>query len=221
MVNMWIADLLAYRGEKNFIRAYQGNTLVWERPLKNNVIYYTVYAGGSITPYQNNFGDAVIVSNIYEDGLGTITFDRPVTIISERAFLSDHRMDSVIIPSSVTTISGMAFYDCTVLKKVTIPSSVTRIEGSAFGGCVSLESVVIPSSVVYIGGFAFGGCSSLVEVIVNPQTPPELYYNSAAGEYTSFKDNAPGRLFKVTSTKVNTYKNATGWSNYASDIVSQ
>ena len=196
---MWKADLLSYRGEMNFIRAYQGNSLVWERPLKNNVIYYTVSDGGSITPYYpDHFGDAVIVSNKYEDGLGIITFDRSVTIIGEKAFTSNSKIESVVIPSSVT-----------------------RIEGSAFGGCSSLESIVIPSSVVYIGGFAFGECSSLVEVIVNSQTPPELYYNSAAGEYTSFIKNAPGRLFKVPSGSVNTYKAATGWSYYATEIVSQ
>ena len=196
---MWKADLLSYRGEMNFIRAYQGNSLVWERPLKNNVIYYTVSDGGSITPYYpDHFGDAVIVSNKYEDGLGVITFDRSVTIIGEKAFTSNSKIESVVIPSSVT-----------------------RIEGSAFGGCSSLESIVIPSSVVYIGGFAFGECSSLVEVIVNSQIPPELYYNSAAGEYTSFIKNAPGRLFKVPSGSVNTYKAATGWSNYADSIVSQ
>lgn len=173
---MWKADLLSYRGEMNFIRAYQGNSLVWERPLKNNVIYYTVSDGGSITPYYpDHFGDAVIVSNKYEDGLGIITFDRSVTIIGEKAFTSNSK----------------------------------------------IESVVIPSSVVYIGGFAFGECSSLVEVIVNSQTPPELYYNSAAGEYTSFIKNAPGRLFKVPSGSVNTYKTATGWSNYADSIVAQ
>ena len=219
---MWKADLLSYRGEMNFIRAYQGNSLVLERPLKNNVIYYTASDGGSITPYYlDHFGDAVIVSNKYEDGLGVITFDRSVTIIGVRAFTSNSRIESVVIPSSVTTISGMAFYKCINLKKITIPSSVTRIEGSAFGGCSSLESIVIPSSVVYIGGFAFGECSSLIEIIVNSQTPPELYYNSAAGEYTSFIKNAPGRLFKVPSGSVNTYKAATGWSNYADSIVSQ
>ena len=219
---MWRADLLAYRGERNFIRAYQGNTLVWERPLKNNVIYYTVSAGGGTAPYHpDHFGDAVIVSNTYEDGLGAIVFDRAVTIIGERAFLADHRIESVIIPSSVTTIAGMAFYDCNALKEVSIPSSVTRIEGPAFGGCISLESVVIPSSVVYIGGFAFGACSSLVEVIVMPQTPPELYYNSAAQEYTSFKDNASGRLIKVPAASLSTYRAAPGWSSYASSIVSQ
>ena len=196
---MWKADLLSYRGEMNFIRAYQGNSLVWERPLKNNVIYYTVSDGGSITPYYpDHFGDAVIVSNKYEDGLGVITFDRSVTIIGEKAFPSNSKIESVVIPSSVT-----------------------RIEGSAFGACSSLESIVIPSSVVYIGGFAFGECSSLVEVIVNSQIPPELYYNSAAGEYTSFIKNAPGRLFKVPSGSVNTYKAATGWNYYASEIVSQ
>ena len=196
---MWKADLLSYRGEMNFIRAYQGNSLVWERPLKNNVIYYTASDGGSITPYYpDHFGDAVIVSNKYEDGLGVITFDRSVTIIGEKAFTSNSRIESVVIPSSVT-----------------------RIEGSAFGGCSSLESIVIPSSVVYIGGFAFGECSSLVEVIVNSQTPPELYYNSAAGEYTSFIKNAPGRQIKVPASKVNIYKKTAGWSYYASEIVSQ
>ena len=87
---MWKADLLSYRGEMNFIRAYQGNSLVWERPLKNNVIYYTASDGGIITPYYtDHFGDAVIVSNKYEDGLGVITFDRSVTIIGEKAFTSD------------------------------------------------------------------------------------------------------------------------------------
>lgn len=219
---MWTADLLAYRGERNFIRAYQGNVLVWERPLKNNVIYYTVSAGDGTVPYHpDHFGDAVIVSNTYEDGLGAIVFDRAVTIIGERAFLSDYRIESVIIPSSVTTIAGMAFSDCTALKEVSIPSSVTRIEGSAFGGCTSLESVVIPSSVVYVGGFAFGACSSLIEVIVNATTPPEMYYNSAAQEYTSFKDNASGRLIKVPAASLSAYRAAPGWSSYASSIVSQ
>ena len=118
---MWKADLLSYRGEMNFIRAYQGNSLVWERPLKNNVIYYTASDGGSITPYYpDHFGDAVIVSNKYEDGLGVITFDRSVTIIGERAFTSNSRIESIVIPSSVTTISGMAFYDCINLNKITM-----------------------------------------------------------------------------------------------------
>ena len=173
---MWKADLLSYRGEMNFIRAYQGNSLVWERPLKNNVIYYTASDGGSITPYyQDNFEDAIIDSNKYEDKLGVITVDSSVSKKKKKTFTSNSR----------------------------------------------IESVVIPSSVVYIGGFAFGECSSLVEVIVNSQTPPELYYNSAAGEYTSFIKNAPGRLFKVPSGSVNSYKTATGWSNYADSIVSQ
>ena len=109
---MWKADLLSYRGEMNFIRAYQGNSLVWERPLKNNVIYYTVSDGGSITPYYpDHFGDAVIVSNKYEDGLGVITFDRSVTIIGEKAFTSNSKIESVVIPSSVM----VSYFSCSII----------------------------------------------------------------------------------------------------------
>ena len=125
---MWKADLLSYRGEMNFIRAYQGNSLVWERPLKNNVIYYTVSDGGSITPYYpDHFGDAVIVSNKYEDGLGVITFDRSVTIIGERAFTSNSRIESVVIPSSVVHIGGFAFGETSTKSR---PASSARAQAS-------------------------------------------------------------------------------------------
>lgn len=225
---MWIADRLSYRGENDFIRAYQGNVLVWERPAPaNNVIYYTStpnevgYNTYPIWPYKYNFGGVNMVDNTNDEGLGIMVFDGPVTEIGYHTFMACSGLESIIIPSSVTLIDDGAFLQCKDLKKVDMPTSLTEIGGSAFGACTSLETVTIPSSVIHIGGAAFLGCRSLIEVIVNPQVPPELFYNSATGEYTSFFENAPGRLFKVPANKVNTYKTATGWSYYAADIVSQ
>ena len=85
---------------------------------------------------------------------------------------------------------------------------------STFSNCARLSSIVIPSSVTNIGNNVFYEDTYLTEVIVNATVPPTLGNNV-------FDYNAPGRLFKVPSGSVNTYKAATGWSNYADSIVSQ
>ena len=50
---------------------------------------------------------------------------------------------------------------------------------------------------------------------------PELYPEQYTGIYNQFENNAPGRLIKVPAGSVNTYKAATGWSDYADKIVAQ
>ena len=223
---MWIADRLSYRGENDFIRAYQGNVLVWERPAPaNNVIYYTStpneygYNTYTITPYKFNFGGVNMVDNTNDEGLGIMVFDGPVTEIGYHTFMACSGLESIIIPSSVTLIDGGAFAQCVDLKKVDMPTSLTEIGSSAFLGCTSLETVTIPSSVIHIGGAAFLGCRSLIEVIVNPLVPPELFYISATGEFTSFFENASGRKIKVPAASLRAYKTAAGWSTSAADII--
>ena len=45
--------------------------------------------------------------------------------------------------------------------------------------------------------------------------------NSSLLSNDNFNNNAPGRLIKVPSSSVNTYKKADGWSVYSSSIISQ
>ena len=164
---MWTADKLVYRGEDDFIRAYQGSELVWERPLSNNKIYYTSTDGNIVVPYAStHFGDAVIVSNTYSGGQGVIEFDRNLTYIGRFVFGDCSSLVSITIPDGVTNIDAGAFDDCTGLASIVIPSSVTSIGTAAFSGCSSLVSITIPDGITSISSQLFDHCSSLVSITI-------------------------------------------------------
>ena len=152
-------------------------------------ITYTSTDGNIVTPYTLNAFNAKMISNTYENGVGTITFDAPitsigdsafyyrsslssctipnsVTSIGERAFQKCSALDSIIIPEGVMSIKRLTFYGCSSLSSIILPQSVTSIEDYAFWGCYSLTSVIIPNSVTSIGVRTFNGCSSLTSMII-------------------------------------------------------
>lgn len=143
----WLADKVAYRNVDTYTRAYKGSEMIWELP-SNNKIYYKTSDNQIVTPYiwtggnTGGFG-ANIVSNTYNDGIGIITFDGPVTRIGNLAFAS-------------------AMTRTETLNTVIIPDTVTSLEGSAFDGTLypgnEINTVNIPSSITYIGNYAFRNC---------------------------------------------------------------
>ena len=132
---------------------------------QSNEIFYTSTNGQVVNPYDSNVFGGIIISNTYNNGVGVIVFDRPITTIGDHAFCY-RSLTSVTIPDSVTTIGDHAFYDCNSLTSVTIPNSVTTIGGWAFYGCDSLTSVNIPNSVTTIGNYAFCYCRSLTSITI-------------------------------------------------------
>ena len=129
----------------------------------NSQIYYTSSDGLIVMPYEEGvaiFG-ANIVSNSYENSIGTIVFDRYVTSIGDEAFRGCKGLTSIIIPNGVTEIGDVAFYGCDNLTSITIPNSVTSIGNSAFADCTNLTSITIPNGVTEIGDWAFNGCGNL------------------------------------------------------------
>ena len=212
--------------------------------LPNNEIWYTNGSTTeSTTPYYTNAFGANIVSNTYDaakecwvikfdsdvtsigydafrgcSNLTSVTIPDSVTTIGVYAFAYCSSLASVTIPDSVTTIGAYAFAHCSSLASVTIPDSVTTIGDFAFYECRSLTSVTIPDSVTTIGNLAFDSCSSLTSVYCKATTPPSVTL-SVYGYWMAFNSNASGRKIYVPMESVEAYKSASGWSNYASDIV--
>ena len=130
------------------------------------VIKYTSTDGNIVTPNATDVFGANIVSNTYENGVGTITFDGPVTSIGVMAFDDCDALTSITIPNSVTSIGNSAFYNCSSLTSITIPNSVTSIGFYAFTDCTSLTSVTLGSGVTSIGNQAFDSCTSLTSITI-------------------------------------------------------
>ena len=133
---------------------------------QSNEIFYTSTDGNIVNPYNSNVFGGIIISNTYNNGVGVIVFDRPITTIGDWAFRYHNSLTSVTIPDSVTSIGYEAFYDCDNLTSVTIPNSVTSIGGSAFENCRSLTSVTIGAGLNKINSSIFVGCKSLTSVVI-------------------------------------------------------
>ena len=144
-------------------------------------------------------------------GLTKVKIPDNVTSLGTSVFQYCTGLTSVTLGGGLTSISNQTFFGCTNLASLTIPSNITSIGDVAIRECSSLTSITIPSSVTSIGGGAFYNCSGLASVTVEATTPPTL--GSAA-----FNGTASGRKIYVPSASVATYKAASGWSTYASDI---
>ena len=123
------------------------------------ILYKSSYA--ELVMLKSEAFDAKIVSHRYENGVGTIVFEKPITKIGKDAFYKCSSLTSITIPNSITEIGDYAFSDCSRLTNIIIPYSVTEIGVCAFMCCRSLTSINIPNSVTEIGSYAFKGCSSL------------------------------------------------------------
>ena len=160
-----------------------------EQPIgATSAIYYTSTDGAIIYPHSDAIFDARIVSNTYEDGVGVIRFDGPITFISRKAFFENKELKSIVIPYGVKEIGALAFKNCPSLGYVSIPSSVRVIANSAFDNCPKLDiyipegvttieraafrncsehkDLILPKSLTSIGAMAFMGCTGIVSVTI-------------------------------------------------------
>ena len=115
---------------------------------------------------------------------------------------------------SATVVAQYAFYQQTVLQ--TVESSAATIEQYAFNGCTALTEVDLTStSPVTIQANAFAGCTQLTHLIIRSTTVSTL---SATSALTGTKIASGNGAIYVPAELVDTYKAATNWSTYASQI---
>ena len=154
---------------------------------------------------------------LYGNKSTKITIGKNVTKIGNLAFLGCSSLASVTIGNRVTSIGNSAFRNCSNLTSVTIPDGVTSISDEVFSGCSSLTSITIPNNVASIGHKTFYNCTRLKSVYCKPTTPP-----TAGNSIFWYSENGSWLIhckIYVPTASVSTYKNASGWSTYASDIV--
>ena len=141
-----------------------------------NVITYTSSEDTIVSIRTVDAFDATIVSNTYEDGIGTIIFDAPLTNIRDSAFNGCASLSSITIPKTVTKIGVAVFEDCDALTSITVANGntiydsrdncnaiITIADNELVAGC---QSTVIPNGVTSIGTGAFRGCDSLIKITI-------------------------------------------------------
>ena len=130
-------------------------------------IFYTSTDGSIVVPYNVNVFGAVLLSNTYENGVGVLSFDRPLTIIGQSAFYCKDKITEIVLPDDVEKIDESAFCGCSALKDINIPDGVKSIGESAFSGCESLTSITIPDSVTKIDSYTFNHCKYLTNITLS------------------------------------------------------
>ena len=147
-----------------------------EANVPKNQIWYTSTDSEIITP---NLPDGInIISNIYKDGMGIITFDNDITNIPNEAFRDRRKLLSIILPETVTSIGDYAFRDCRSLMKINIPQNVKSIGTYALSVRNNiLNSIILPDGITSIGEYAFSHCNALATINI-PQSLTTIQYGT-------------------------------------------
>ena len=145
--------------------------------------------------------------------LANVSLPSSIEYIDSYAFAQCFSFTTFTIPSKVTRISAGLFNDCRQLTSIIIHDSVESIGYGAFYQCTSLPSITIPSSVTCIENQVFNGCTGLISITIEAVNPP---VTEDRMDYT-FVDTNDCPIY-VPAGSVNAYREAEGWSQYASRI---
>ena len=163
-----------------------------------------------------NIPDSVLIIDQYGFGapwaLKKLRMSNNITSIEQYAFSNCLMLEELVFPNSLTAIKERAFNLAYNLRKFVLSTNVTRIENRAFLAIAKIEKITIPSTVTFIGTRAFGSCTGLLEIIIESETPPTL---EASDVFNLLPSDC--KIY-VPAGKGDTYKSATNWSTYASQI---
>ena len=170
--------------------------------------------------------NCVSVGNNAFYGCGALTaVDLPmVTSIGNYAFCICTALTTVDLPMA-TSIGDFTFRDCTALTNVNLPVA-TSIARNAFQSCIALTSINLPM-VTSIGNYTFFRCFSLTALVLSGTNVCTLANENAFGNCYHILGTTDS-IYNPTGAKdgyiyvpddlVDSYKSATNWTTYASQI---
>jgi hypothetical protein len=100
--------------------------------------------------------------------------------------------DDIVIPKTLSVVSDRAFYEDFKINSLNISTGVTEIDNEAFAGCDKIEYIIIPETVKYIGTSAFSSCNNVKEVDI-PKTVEQI----GSGAFSSIGDSRYGLTIKT------------------------
>ena len=172
-------------------------------------------------------GDSAF-AGIYD--INSVDIDSDIIGIGNSAF-SNCNAPTLTIPKTVEYIGRSAFSGCTNLQTLKVASAI--IGTDAFSGCGYLSGLTLQEGVVYIsnGAFAAAGTYNGALSVTIPSSVKNIESNAFhnMGTVTCLPVTPPSagtNIFKsvsqirVPASSVTVYKQASGWSTYASKITS-
>lgn len=140
------------------------------------------------------------------------------TNIGNYVFSQCYNLKYVSLPKSMNfTSESSPIYICSSakqLKRLYITDNATKIPYYLISNACNLEKFIVPSGVTALGNNAFNACC-LKELVMLPTSPPTCpanaltYFPNDAKIYVPISEN---------HTVLDSYKAASGWSTYASQI---
>lgn len=137
-----------------------------------NEIWYITTDEMVVAPRNSSRFGANLVSNIYENGRGVITFDNSITTIPAQAFFDENTLSDISLPASIHTINGEAFYNTSITSFV-VPDSVEAITGNPLSCCKMLRNVygkfTLDNNRIVVGNKLICVCCTGLEEYTIPQ----------------------------------------------------
>ena len=84
----------------------------------------------------------------------------PLKSSTEKLFVNDEQVKSLVIPAGTPEIRPYAFYNCTTLESVELDEELLSIGTQAFFDCTGIRELTIPCNVAEIGSRAFSTTNS-------------------------------------------------------------
>lgn len=210
---LFVGNRVTEIGGQAFIACYNLNTLI----LSDSVIsigqqaFCFCYAlnnfiiPNSITTIGNNgFNGCLSLKNL--------ALSNNVTSIGAGSFNGCYTLKNLAIPNSLSVFSQGVFSNCYALKTLSIPESISSIGSQAFSVCYNLKNLIIPKTITKIEQQAFQNCRTLFTLTILAETPPTLPNANA------FSNIPTDCTIYVPHGKGDTYKEASGWSTWVSQI---